>query len=228
MKKRRILIIEDEERIAFWVRSFFVKAGYEAEAIGDGQAGLNAIMDSPPDLVILDRMLPGLDGIAVLQKLRKFSTVPVILLTALGAEEQRVEGLRAGADDYLVKPFSPEELLARSEAVLRRVYDGGHKEITIGAIHLNLETRSCAVRKQPVELSRTQFDLLATMMQQPDRVFRRNELLEAAFDRDFDGYDRAVDVQMRRLRERLEVNPADPLLIVTVHGVGYRFQGEQA
>ena len=228
MKKRRILIIEDEERIAFWVRSFFNKAGYDATTIADGQGGLDSILDSPPNLVILDRMLPSLDGISVLQKLRQVSAVPVILLTALGAEEQRIEGLRAGADDYLVKPFSPDELLARAEAVLRRVHDGGHLELQVGEVHLNLETRKCTVRNEDVDLSRTQFDLLATMMQQPAKVFRRGELLDAAFDRDFDGYDRAVDVQMRRLRERLEVDPAHPQIIMTVHGVGYRFQGEQA
>jgi DNA-binding response OmpR family regulator len=227
VKKRRILVIEDEERIAFWVRSFFVKSGYEAEVVGDGREGLERILADRPDLVVLDRMLPGLDGRQVLERLRKVSPVPVLLLTALGEEEQRIEGLRAGADDYIVKPFSPQELVARAEAVLRRVVDGGNLSLRTGGVELDLAARRCSAHGRDVELSRTQFDLLATMMQRPGRAFRREELLLAAFDRDFDGYDRAVDVQMRRLRERIEKDPADPQLIQTVFGVGYRFHAEE-
>ena len=226
MKKRRILIIEDEERIAFWVRSFFIKSGYDAEVLADGRQGLESILASPPDLVILDRMLPSLAGLTVLQRLRAVSSVPVILLTALGAEEQRVEGLRAGADDYVVKPFSPQELLARAEAVLRRVVDGGNLTLEHCGVQLELEARRCMVRGKNVDLSCTQFDLLATLMQHPGRAFRRQELLQSAFDHDYDGFDRAVDVQMRRLRERIEIDPAKPQLIETVFGVGYRFAGE--
>ena len=221
--KGSILIVEDEPRIAHWVQSFFTRAGYRASTETDGLRGLERILEEQPDLVILDRMLPSLDGLEVLRRVRRKSEVPVLLLTALDAEEARIEGLREGADDYCCKPFNPEELVSRAEAVLRRVQGTCREVLESGSVVLDLERRSCSVRDQEVALTRLQFDLLAALMKRPERVFTRADLLDAAFDPDFEGYDRAVDVQIRRLRERIEANPSHPLLVQTVHGVGYRF-----
>ena len=224
MKKGRILIIEDEPRIAHWVVSFFQRAGYQAESIDHGRVGLEAILANPPDLVVLDRMLPGLDGLEVLRQMRAVCNTPVILLTALDAKDQRIKGLREGADDYLCKPFAPEELVARAEAILRRVKGNTQNSLEVGPLRLDLASRLCWKKNKEISLTRIQFDLLATMMQHPGKVFRRRELLDAALSQEFDGYDRAIDVHIRRLRERIETDPSHPQLLTTVHGVGYRFQ----
>ncbi|PCJ52766.1 MAG: DNA-binding response regulator [Planctomycetota bacterium] len=223
VKKDRILVVEDEPRIAHWVTSFFTRAGYEAESVHDGALGLERILNESPDLVILDRMLPGMDGLEVLIRVRKVSSVPVILLTALGKDEERIEGLRHGADDYQCKPFNPEELVARAEAILRRVRDENCATLEASGITLNFSNRTCLARGMEVELTRVQFDILALLMKRPGQVFSRRDLVDAAFDRDFQGYDRAVDVQIRRLRTRVEIDSSHPQLIHTVHGVGYRF-----
>jgi len=223
VKKIRILVVEDEPRIAHWVTSFFTRAGYEADSVQDGILGLERILSEKLDLVILDRMLPGMDGLEVLRRVRKVSAVPIILLTALGEHHQRIEGLREGADDYQCKPFHPEELIARAEAILRRVRDETCEQLISESVVLNLQARSCWVRKLEVELTRLQFDILATLMKRPGQVFPRSDLVRAAFQRDFQGSDRAVDVQIRRLRERVEADPSHPCLIATVRGIGYRF-----
>ncbi|MFK5955476.1 MAG: response regulator transcription factor [Planctomycetota bacterium] len=223
MKKNRILVVEDEPRIAHWVTSFFTRAGFEADSVHNGALGLERILHEAPDLVILDRMLPDIDGLEVLRRVRMVSAVPIILLTALGDDHQRIEGLRHGADDYQCKPFHPEELVARAEAILRRVRDESCEQLISENVVLNLDARSCCVRNTSVELTRLQFDILATLMKRPGQVFPRRDLVQAAFDRDFQGSDRAVDVQIRRLRERVESNSSQPQLIETVHGVGYRF-----
>lgn len=216
-------MVEDEPRIAHWVTSFFTRAGYEADSAQDGAAGLKRILSEKPDLVILDRMLPGMNGLEVLKQLRKVSSVPVILLTALDAGEQRIEGLRHGADDYQCKPFNPEELVARAEAILRRVREERCEELKVGDLSINFATRTCTAHGQDADLSRVQFDILATLMKRPGQVFSRSDLVDAAFHRDFQGYDRAVDVQIRRIRARIEIDSSNPQLIHTVHGVGYRF-----
>lgn len=223
VKKDRILVIEDEPRIAHWVTSFFIRAGYEADSVHDGAIGLERILTETPDLVILDRMLPGMDGLEVLRRVREVSSVPVILLTAMDKNEERIEGLRHGADDYQCKPFDPEELIARVEAVLRRVRHENCERLSHAGLSLNFASRTCHARGEEVELTRVQFDILATLMKRPGQVFSRRDLVDSTFDRDFQGYDRAVDVQIRRLRSRVEMDPAKPQLIETVHGVGYRF-----
>jgi len=227
VKKDRILVVEDEPRIAHWVTSFFTRAGYEAESVQDGALGLKRILNDAPDLVILDRMLPGMDGMKVLRNVRKVSSVPIILLTALGKDEERIEGLRHGADDYQCKPFHPEELVARAEAVLRRVRNENCSQLDVGGIVLDFASRCCFARGTEVDLTRVQFDILATLMKRPGQVFSRRDLVDAAFDRDFQGYDRAVDVQIRRLRTRIESDASQPTLIETMHGVGYRFRGQE-
>ncbi len=220
-----ILVVEDEERIAHWVRTYFEQAGFRALVAADGQSGLHIASTERPDLIILDLMLPGMDGLEVCRALRRDSDVPIIILTARGKESDRILGLELGADDYVVKPFSPGELVARARAVLRR--SGGEvrqpEVLRGGNICLDLVAHICLVDDQPVELSRTQFSLLETLMQHTGRALTRQQLLDAAFGKDYFGVDRTVDVHIRRLRQRVEADPRKPRHIVTVFGVGYKF-----
>ncbi len=218
-------MVEDEERIAHWVRTYFEQAGFRALVAADGQSGLHIARTERPDLIILDLMLPGMDGLEVCRALRRDSDVPIIILTARGKESDRILGLELGADDYVVKPFSPGELVARARAVLRR--SGGEvrqpEMLRGGNICLDLVAHTCLVNDQPVELSRTQFSLLETLMQHTGRALTRQQLLDAAFGKDYFGVDRTVDVHIRRLRQRVEADPRKPRHIVTVFGVGYKF-----
>ncbi len=220
-----ILIIEDETRIAHWVREYFEQAGFRALTAADGSTGLSMAQTEKPDLIILDLMLPGMDGTEVCRSLRQDSDMPIIMLTARGKESDRILGLELGADDYVVKPFSPGELIARARAVLRRVHGETSQDETLssGGIHLDLASYSCSVDGQPVELSRTQFSILASFMRNAGRVLSRQQILESAFDGDYSGYERTIDVHIRRLRKKIEKDPANPEYIQTVFGVGYKF-----
>ena len=224
-----ILIVEDEQRIAHWVKSYFEKAGYNALAAEDGIKGLDLALGRQPDLVILDLMLPGMDGLDVCRGIRKYSNVPIIMLTAKGTELDRILGLELGADDYIVKPFSLDELVARAKAVLRRTateYDVPAEDelvISVGEIKLNPDAYICTVRDEPVDLSRIQFALLEALMRNKGRVLSRQQLLDAAFSGDYDGFERTIDVHIRRLRRRIEKDPSNPDYITTAFGIGYKF-----
>jgi len=222
---RTILIVEDEERIAHWVQTYFEQAGFRALVAGDGPAGLSLFRAECPDLIVLDLMLPGLDGTDVCRVVRAESNVPIIMLTARGRESDRILGLELGADDYVVKPFSPSELVARARAVLRRVSGTlrAPEVLRGGDICLDLEAHTCTVGGQIVELSPTQFSLLETLMRHSGRALARQQLLDAAFEGYFEGYERTIDVHIRRLRKRIERDPAKPRHILTVFGVGYKF-----
>jgi two-component system alkaline phosphatase synthesis response regulator PhoP len=222
---KKILIIEDEKRIAHWVREYFEQNGFQAMVASDGRTGLHLARNEHPELIILDLMLPEMDGKDVCKAIRRESDVPIIMLTARSSEIDRIMGLELGADDYVVKPFSPGELIARARAVLRRTQGALRSTDTLqhGEIHLDLAAHTCAVRGQQVRLSRTQFDLLAALMQNKGRVLSRAQLLEAAFEGDYDGFDRTIDVHIRRLRKQIELDPSNPEHIVTVFGVGYKF-----
>ena len=220
----RVLIIEDDARIAKWVKVYFERAGYAAEVAHDGRAGLARARDLAPDLIILDLMLPHLDGVELCQILRRESDVPIIMLTAREAPSERVVGLETGADDYIVKPFDPEEVIARAEAVLRRATGKVQQVLTCGHITLNESTRSVTVNAQPVTLSETQFALLSTFMRHPNQVLTRDQLISLAFDDEFHGFDRAIDSQISRLRSRISRGGAQP--IQTVYGAGYKFKVE--
>ncbi len=224
--EQTVLIIEDEERIAHWVRSYFEQAGFRALVEGNGRSGLHRARQEKPDLIILDLMLPGMNGMDVCKTLRKETSIPIIMLTAKGQEIDKILGLELGADDYVVKPFSPNELVARARAVLRRA--SGEMQQTSqtlcgGNICLDLEAYSCTVDNQPVDLSRTQFDLLKALIRNQGRALTRQKLLDAAFAGDYDGFERTIDVHIRRLRRRVEKDPANPRHIVTVFGIGYKF-----
>ncbi len=217
----RVLIIEDDTRIAHWVKVYFERAGFFAEVAHDGELGLDMARDLAPDLIILDLMLPRLDGVEVCRILRRESDVPIIMLTAREAHADRIIGLDSGADDYVVKPFDPEEVIARAAAVLRRVKGKVQQVMTRGNITLNETTHSVTVDGDPVILSQAQIALLSTLMRHPNRVLTRDQLISLSFNDDFDGLDRAIDSQIARLRR--QINRDGRQSIQTVYGAGYRF-----
>ncbi len=216
-----ILIIEDDARIANWVKVYFEREGFSAEVTHDGESGLALARDLSPDLIILDLMLPRLDGVELCRILRRESDVPIIMLTAREAHAERVVGLDSGADDYVVKPFDPEELIARAQAVLRRVKDRVQQVLTHGVITLNETARCVTVDGEPVDLSQAQIALLSTFMRHPNQALTRDQLISLSFSDEFEGFDRAIDSQVARLRRQIGRDGRQP--IQTVYGAGYRF-----
>ena len=219
-----VLIIEDDTRIAKWVKVYFERAGFSAEVAHDGESGLALARSLTPDLIILDLMLPRLDGVDLCNILRRESDVPIIMLTAREAPAERVIGLDSGADDYIVKPFDPEEVIARAEAVLRRVKGRVQQVLRQGNITLNETTRSVTVDGEQVELSQAQIDLLSTFMRHPNQVLTRDQLISLTFNHEFHGFDRAIDSQVARLRKQISRDGSQP--IQTVYGAGYKFVAE--
>ncbi len=216
-----VLIIEDDTRIANWVKVYFERAGFSAEVSHDGESGLALARNLAPDLIILDLMLPRLDGVALCRILRQESDVPIIMLTAREAHAERIIGLDSGADDYIVKPFDPEEVIARADAVLRRVKGRVQRVLTCGNITLNETTRSVTVNDRPLSLSQGQVALLATFMRHPNQVLSRDQLISLTFNHDFQGFDRAIDSQVARLRKLIRREGNQP--IQTIYGAGYKF-----
>ncbi len=216
-----VLIVEDDTRIANWVKLYFERAGFSAEVAHDGEAGLSLARDLAPDLIILDLMLPRLDGVELCRILRRESDVPIIMLTAREAHAERIIGLDSGADDYIVKPFDPGEVIARAGAVLRRVKGKVQQVLTRGNITLNETTRRVTVNEEPVTLSQAQIALLSTLMRHPNQVLSRDQLIALSFNDEFDGLDRAIDNQIARLRRQISRDGKQP--IQTVYGAGYRF-----
>lgn len=224
----RILVIEDDPTVAEVVSRYLSREGFRVEVSGDGMSGLQAALDAPPDLLVLDLMLPGLSGLEVLRRLRRSAPVPVIMLTARSSEVDKVSGLEFGADDYVAKPFSPRELTARVKAVLRRAAGPvetatGPSVLLAGPLELNSSTRQVHVGGRPVDLTVKEFDLLAHLMRNPDRAFRREELLETVWGFSH-GDTSTVTVHVSRLREKVETDPGSPRFVKTVRGVGYRFE----
>ena len=227
--KQTILVVEDEERIAHWVQTYVENAGYACLVVHNGREAINLARSEAPDLIVLDLMLPEVDGWTVCETVRKESDVPIIMLTARGAEHDIINGLKMGADDYLTKPFSPAELVARIEANLRRTSGNkGDAPLAAGDLHLDPKTRECHIGGEPVTLTANQFDLLAFFMQHPHQVFSREQLIDNVFGIDYDSYERAIDIHIRRLRTKIEADPSNPKYIQTVFGAGYRFHPEDA
>jgi two-component system response regulator VicR len=223
-----ILLVEDDELIVDSVRYGLEQTGYRVLTAMDGATGLALARAKKPDVVLLDVMLPVLDGFQVCIRLRSESKVPIIMLTARGEEADKVVGLELGADDYVVKPFGMRELVARIRAQLRRTeLESGHTEadqrVSVGAVTLDLDQHLVTKAGQPVELRPKEFDLLAAMMSQCGHAFERDELLDAVWGVDWIGDTRTLDVHIRRLRQALEDDPSDPRYISTVRGRGYRF-----
>jgi DNA-binding response OmpR family regulator len=222
----KILVVEDETKIARLVRDYLEHAGFEAEVVGDGDTALASARRSRPDLVVLDLGLPGRDGLDVARVLRRTSSVPIVMLTARGDEIDRVVGLELGADDYVVKPFSPKELVARVRAVLRRTQAaqaGGPEVLRVADVEVDVPRMRVAVAGRPVELTPTEFQLLAALVREPGRVFTRGQLLDAVHGVAFESYERAIDAHVKNLRKKIEPTPGRPRYLLTVHGVGYRF-----
>jgi DNA-binding response OmpR family regulator len=222
----KILVVEDETKIARLVRDYLEHAGFEAEVVGDGETALASARRSRPDLVVLDLGLPGRDGLDVARVLRRTSSVPIVMLTARGDETDRVVGLELGADDYVVKPFSPKELVARVRAVLRRTQAaraGGPEVLRVADVEVDVPRMRVAVAGRPVELTPTEFQLLSALMREPGRVFTRGQLLDAVHGVAFESYERAIDAHVKNLRKKIEPTPGRPRYLLTVHGVGYRF-----
>ena len=216
-----VLIVEDDTRIANWIKVYFERAGFSAEVTHDGQSGLDLARNLAPDLIILDLMLPRLDGVDLCKILRRESDVPIIMLTAREAHAERIIGLDSGADDYIVKPFDPQEVIARAQAVLRRVKGKVQQILTRDNITLNETTGAVLVNEEPVTLSQAQIALLSTFMRHPNQLLTRDQLISLTFNDEFDGFDRAIDSQIARLRRHITRDGRQP--IQTVYGAGYRF-----
>ena len=221
----KILVVDDEPEIVRFVRAYLEDAGFQVVTASDGQEALFAARHEKPDLVVLDLMMPGMDGWGFIRSFRRESTVPVIMLTARVEETDQVLGLELGADDYVTKPFSPRALIARVRAVLRRA---GQQPITRavlhgGAVELDQEAHQVTVAGAPVDLTPTEFDLLEVLMSRPGRAFSRSELLERVMGDAAYVLDRTVDVHIKNLRQKIEPNSSKPRYILTVRGVGYKF-----
>lgn len=223
----RVLVVEDDPHAIELVRLYLSRDGHEVITSGDGREGLRLARETQPDLLVLDLMLPGLDGLQLCRIIRQESDVPIIMLTARVEEDDRLTGLDLGADDYVTKPFSPRELAARVKAVLRRTArdssENGPAELTYQSVTVNLRGRSVSVAGTPVQLTPTEFRLLATLIREPGRAFTREVLIDRAFGYDFEGFDRTVDAHISSLRRKIETVPQESRYIVTVYGVGYRF-----
>jgi DNA-binding response OmpR family regulator len=219
----RILVVDDEPKIMRLVRDYLEHGGFEVTVARDGPEALMRARTEHPDLVVLDLGLPGLDGLDVTRTLRRDSAVPLIMLTARDTETDKVLGLELGADDYLTKPFSPRELVARIRAVLRRHEPAEADElITVGELVLDAPRLRTEVAGRPVLLTATEFELLATMARQPGRVFTRSQLLDAIHGQALESYERAIDAHVKNIRRKLEPDPRRPRYLLTVYGVGYR------
>jgi len=225
---KRVLIVDDEEMIVRTVKAYLDREGFKTYTATDGEEALRSFEEKGPDLIVLDLMLPKLSGLEVTRRIRATSRVPIIMLTAKAAEADRVVGLELGADDYVVKPFSPRELVARIRAVLRRLDGAGAEEekIVIGSLHIDLKTREVHVEERPVELTPTEFDLLAYLSRHPGQVFTRLQLLREVQGYTYDAFARTIDTHVKNLRRKIEPDPKQPRFIQTVHGVGYRFSRE--
>ena len=224
MGRASVLVVDDERKIRDVVARYLEAEGFAVLLADSGQRGLEVAARARPDLVVLDLMLPDLSGEEVLRSLRALAEVPIIVLTAKSSEEDRVTNLHQGADDYLVKPFSPRELVARVEAVLRRSGSPAPEELAFdqGRLRIDRDGRGVIVDGNGVELTRTEFDLLLALAHAPGRVFSRYELLNRVQGSDYEGYERTIDAHVKNLRRKLGDDPRRPRFVVTVPGVGYK------
>ena len=225
--KRKILIIEDDHKTADIVRLYLERDGYNVLTAHDGLQGLDLAREGMPDLVVLDLLMPGVNGLEVCRTLRKESDVPIIMLTALSTEQNKLEGLDLGADDYVTKPFSPKELSARVRAVLRRTVEEslyrGPWQIEWEDLKIDMHRHGVTARGEAVHLTPTEFRIVAILAREPGRLFSRSQLVDRALGYDFEGLDRTVDVHILNLRRKIEVDPEKPRYVKTIYGMGYKF-----
>jgi two-component system, OmpR family, alkaline phosphatase synthesis response regulator PhoP len=222
---KTILVVDDERQIAQIAKDYLQHAGYSVVTTGDGVEAMTLARERHPDLVVLDLALPRLDGLEVAKRLRKESSVPIIMLTARVEESDRLAGLELGADDYITKPFSPRELVARVRAVLRRVEPGGRSDGVLHRGDLAIDTARMKVTRAnvPIDLTATEIQLLAALARQPGRIFTRAQLLDAARGTQVESFERAIDAHIKNLRRKLEPDPHNPRYLLTVYGLGYKF-----
>ncbi|MGF7184885.1 two-component system OmpR family response regulator [Desulfitispora alkaliphila] len=228
--KLKLLVVEDEIKIAEMVKSYMEAEGYQVKAAWDGQEGLELALSWKPDLIVLDIMLPSKSGLDVCKELRSKSQVPIIMLTAKSQEIDKLLGLELGADDYVTKPFSLAELTARVKAVIRRSYGEQatsevtrKEELVVGDLKVNLEAHQVFLKDKILSLTPTEFKILQTLMSNPGRVYSRLQLVEAILGEVYSGYERSIDTHVSNLRKKVEVDPANPQYILTVFGIGYKF-----
>lgn len=234
-RKISLLVVEDDENISSAISEYFSRVGYNVRTVEDGLMGVKSALDEPPDAVVLDLMLPKMDGLAVCRELReKAGQLPILMLTAKDDVVDKVLGLEMGADDYITKPFSLRELEARIKSVLRRsktpaTTDGAKDEapITRGRLRIDPARREVTIGERQIELTPKEFDLLRLFAANPGRVFPRKYLLEKIWDYSYEGYDRTIDSHINRLRAKIEENPENPQMVLTVWGIGYKFSDEQ-
>lgn len=227
----RILVVDDERRIVDIVRAYLERDGYKVLAAHDGRSALDLARREHPDLIILDLMLPEVSGWDVCRTLRRESDVPIIMLTARDDASDRIVGLELGADDYVVKPFDPKELVSRVKAVLRRYQAGTQPRtaLSVGNLSIDVERRSVRRGGQDVELTATEFELLRALMESPGRVFSRMQLLDRVQGEAYEGYERTIDSHVKNLRKKIEPDPEHPRYVITVYGVGYKLgEGKNA
>jgi DNA-binding response OmpR family regulator len=220
----KILVVDDELKIARLVRDYLSEAGFDVTLASTGPAAVAAVRSDRPDLVVLDLGLPGMDGYDVTRAIRSGSAIPIIMLTARSEETDRIVGLELGADDYVVKPFSPRELVARVKAVLRRT--GGEvatETLRAGDLVISLPHRTVERDGERIELTTSEFELLRVLASSPGRVFTRGQLLDSIRGVSFESYERAIDAHIKNLRKKLEPDPRHPVYVLTVYGVGYKF-----
>jgi DNA-binding response OmpR family regulator len=225
-----VLVVDDEPKIVQLARDYLEHAGFDVQTAGDGASALQAARVREPDLIVLDLGLPGLDGLEVMRSIRASGSTPIVVLTARDTELDKLLGLELGADDYVTKPFSPRELVARVRAVLRRSERavGPREHLEVGDLALDLPRLRTTVAGRAVELTATEFEILATMARDPGRVFTRSQLLDAVHGVAFESYERAIDAHIKNIRRKLEPDPARPRYVQTVYGVGYRVAEPEA
>ncbi len=223
MAGKRVLVVDDDVKTVELVKLYLNRDGYRVLTAYDGVEALRLAREGHPDLIVLDLMLPGIDGLEVCRTLRGESDVPIIMLTARTTDEDKLTGLGLGADDYVTKPFSPRELTARVRAVLRRLPgERGPDEIKYGQLTVNFIRHEASLAGRPLNLTTVEFKLLGVLIKEPGRVFSRAQLIEKALGYDFEGFDRTIDVHILNLRRKLEPDPSDPRYIKTVYGAGYK------
>jgi two-component system response regulator BaeR len=227
MMSRHILIVEDEKKIADLLCDYLKAAGFRTSTQNNGERVIAQIKNDPPDLILLDIMLPGKDGLELCREIRQFSNIPIIMITARVEEIDRLLGLELGADDYICKPFSPREVVARVKAIFRRLHAKplAHN-LVIGSISLDDETHQVMIEKKVLNLTPNEFGLLKIMMSRPNRVFSRNELISRVQGYDFEGYDRTIDTHIKNIRKKIAEKLTGRDVIHTVYGIGYKFDSE--
>jgi two-component system response regulator BaeR len=224
MNSKLILVVEDEEKISSLLCDYLKAAGFRTSTQNNGDRVISHIKKDPPDLILLDVMLPGKDGMELCREIRQFSNVPILMITARVEEIDRLLGLELGADDYICKPFSPREVVARVRAVFRRVHAEPREDhLVVGSISLNDETHQVMIDKKVLNLTPNEFGLLKIMMSRPNRVFSRSELINRVQGYDFEGYDRTIDTHIKNLRKKIARRLPGQEIISTVYGIGYKF-----